>query len=120
MTKIELKSNPQKKINITSTSTTIDGNTIEINLLNPEQPSPEAANLIKVIGLEAYNAILTREYIKREIGLENNLPPHVIFQLIKGFIGTFITHDPNQLHWDTVRSAMEADFPDLLNEGIAI
>lgn len=88
-TKIEIKINePEEVIG--------EGN---VEILTPIQPGKAAQELIRAIGLEAYNAVLIFENIKREITLlDGQKKLHIYYQLIKGFIYALATQDYSYMH----------------------
>jgi hypothetical protein len=78
-----------------------------LSIIRPNAPSDEAQKLINTIGLEAYHALLTVEYIKHEIKITESRGAHVIFQLIRGLLSAFITENPNHMHFAVIKAAME-------------
>ena len=93
---------------------TVEGKSVSI--FSPDPPTPEAVNLINTIGLEAYNAIMAIEHIKREAEMEGAQRPHVSFQVISCFLSVLITENPNHMHWDIVKAAMEKTDPSLITD----
>ena len=89
-------------------------------IATPQQPTKETLELINAIGIEAYNALLTIEHLKYENSLEDAKKPHVMFQIITGFISVFITKDPNHMHYNIVRTAINEIDPTLLNDNSVI
>lgn len=91
-------------------------NEIELEIISPNQPTPEAIALIKDIGFEAYNALIAFKHIKHELSLVETIEPHIMFSLIKGFVSALATQDPNFMHYKIVRTVLQDTNPDLLND----
>lgn len=81
-------------------------------VFTPNAPTKDAVDLINIIGLEAFNAILLIEHIKKESNLEHAQQPHVFYQLIHGLLSALITKDPNHMHYDIINKAIEQTNPE--------
>lgn len=81
-------------------------------VFTPNIPTKDALDLINIIGLEAYNAILLIEHIKKESNLEHAQQPHVFYQLIHGLLSALITENPNHMHYDIINKAIEEEKPE--------
>lgn len=89
---------------------------VNLAIFQPHAPNPDATKLIDAIGLEAYQALVTIECIKKEIEEADSRQPYIIFQLIKGLISVFITENPNHMHFVIVKAAIEEIDPEWHND----
>jgi hypothetical protein len=79
--------------------------------------------IIEALGDEEINAIMVAAQIKSEIKFEDDpriQNPHVLFQLIKGFIAALCTIDPTKVHYDIVRHTIKHTDEKLLRDASLI
>jgi len=76
---------------------------------NAEINKPKLNYLIKAFGEEEVNAIMVPDQIRLELAFDDSKELHVVFQLIKGFVGSLITKHPTKVHRDIIISAFEGD-----------
>jgi len=63
--------------------------------------------LIKALGEDEIKSIMVPDQIRLELLFDNSKEPHVIFQLIKGYIDSLITKHPNKVHRDLITTALK-------------
>lgn len=81
------------------------------------------SEIIEALGDEEINAIMVAAQIKSEIKFEDDSRiqnPHVLFQLIKGFIAALCTVDPTKVHYDIVRHTIKHTDEKLLRDASLI
>jgi len=83
---------------------------IELEIFNPQAPSPDIIKIINAIGLDSYNSLLAIECIKRELTLNGDHKSHITFQLIKNLIVVLSTQDPTTMHYDIVRAMLNNQY----------
>lgn len=81
---------------------------------------PGIYEVIEAYGKEEEESIGVPDQIKLELKFDHPQQPHVIFQLIKGFISSLSTVDPTKVHYDIVRSALKQIDENLLNNTMLI
>jgi hypothetical protein len=89
---------------------------LEIEIYSPDKPTPEAEQQIATIGSDMFNMLQTFEHIRTEIDSGNAKKPHILWQLIRDFLGAISTDDPNLVHFEIIRDAMT----NLTNDKISI
>ena len=94
--------------------------TLEVNITTPKHPTTEVQKQIDDLGIETFNLLQTFEHIKQEIKSDDNKRPHVIWQLIKGFVAALSTQDPNRVHYEIVRECLRAIDGNLLGNTRAV
>lgn len=78
---------------------------------------------MKALGLEEVEEFLILNFMvhsglknKNKIEIEKPDKPHMIFQIISGFISALTTQDPSKVHYDIIRATLKKIKPDKIHE----
>lgn len=82
--------------------------------------NPQSREVLPSIGKEAKDTILIVETISLKLKSGELNDPSLIFAHLKNFIESLDTKDPNQVHFDVVRSAIKKINKNLLEENTVI